>query len=146
MILVDTNLLVYASVTSVPAHERAKRWLDERLNGEAPVGIPWTSLLGFLRLTTNARIFAPPIAPEQAWRTVEYWLDCDPVWIPQPTEKHRRVLEGIFQEVAPQGNLPDAHLAALSIEHGLTLCSTDSDFARFAKLNWENPLRSGPGK
>ena len=141
MILVDANLLVYASITSMNQHVKAKEWLDTRLNGVAPVGIPWASLLGFLRLTTNPRIFDPPTSPRRAWNNIEYWLDCDPVWIPQPTEKHRAVLKTIYDLTAPQGNLvPDAHLASLSIEHGLILCSTDGDFARFEELKWENPL------
>ena len=141
MILVDANLLVYSCVTSVPQHQLAKQWLDERLNGAAPVGLPWSSLLGFLRLTTNPRIFDPPIAPGDAWSVVEYWIDCAPVWIPQPAERYRAVLGGLYEHVAPQGNIvPDAHLAALAIEHGLTLCSTDGHFARFPELRWENPL------
>ncbi len=141
MILIDANLLVYSSIASVPQHEKAQRWLDERLNGEAPVGMPWSSLLGFLRLVTNPRIFDPPISPGDAWRVTEYWLDCAPVWIPQPTASHRVILKRLYDSVAPQGNLvPDAHLAALSLEHGLTLCSTDGDFARFPELKWENPL------
>ena len=141
MILLDANLLVYASITSITRHRKARQWLDGRLNSDAPVGIPWISLLGFLRLTTNPRIFDPPIPPGKAWNNVEFWLDCAPVWIPQPTERHRAVLKRIYDQIGPSGNLvPDAHLAALSIEHGLTLCSTDSDFARFAEVRWENPL------
>ena len=141
MILLDTNLLVYSSIASMSQHKQAKYWLDERLNGDAPIGMPWPSMLGFLRLTTNPRIFDPPISPREAWRSIEYWLDCDPVWVPQPTEKHRAVLKKIYSSIAPQGNLvPDAHLAALAIEHGLILCSTDGDFARFPELRWENPL------
>lgn len=142
MILIDANLLVYSSITSTPQHEQAKRWLDERLNGDAPVGIPWPSLLGFLRLSTNSRIFDPPIPPGDAWKVTEYWLDCAPVWIPQPTINHQKILKKLYDQIAPQGNLvPDTHLAALSIEHGLTVCSTDGDFARFPGLRWENPLR-----
>jgi len=141
MILIDANLLVYASVRSTAQHDQAKRWLDGCLNREAPVGIPWASLLGFLRLVTNPRIFDPPISPADAWKVVEYWLDCAPVWTPQPTEKHRAVLSRLYSLVSPQGNLvPDTHLAALSIEHGLTLCSTDRDFSKFPDLKWENPI------
>ena len=141
MILIDANLLVYSSITSVPQHEQAKLWLDERLNGASPVGIPWSSLLGFLRLTTNSRIFDPPVSPRDAWTVAEYWIDCSPVWIPQPDRRYRSILKSLYERVAPQGNLvPDAHLATLAIEHGLTLCSTDGDFARFPELRWENPL------
>ena len=76
-----------------------------------------------------------------AWRQVEEWLDCPPVWIPQPTERHREVLGSLLETQANKANLvPDTHLAALAIEHGLTLCSLDGDFARFPGLRWQNPL------
>ena len=73
---------------------------------------------------------------------MEEWLECPPVWIPGPTDRHRQVLGRLLRDQQVRANLlPDAHLAALAIEHGLTLCSTDGDFARFAGLRWENPLR-----
>ena len=141
MILVDANLLVYAHVGSLPQHARAREWLDERLNGVAPVGLPWQSLLSFLRLTTNPLVFERPLSMTNAWQQVKNWLDCDPVWIPAPTEKHRQILEPLLAETGGRSNLvPDAHLAALALEHGLILCSTDGDFARFHSLRWENPL------
>jgi toxin-antitoxin system PIN domain toxin len=141
VILVDANLLIYAGVRSAPKHAAAKNWLDGRLNGEAPVGIPWSSFIGFLRIVTNHRVFDPPVSSADAWKVVEYWIGCAPVWIPQPGERHGTVLARIFRIVSPKGNLvPDAHLAALAIEHGLVLCSTDGDFARFPELKWNNPL------
>jgi uncharacterized protein len=141
MILVDANLLVYAHVSSFSRHARARQWLDERLNGAAPVGLPWPSLLGFMRLTTNPRIFRHPLSIAGAWNQVRNWLDCRSVWIPQPTEKHRQILESLWEETGGKSNLvPDAHLAALALEHGLIVCSTDGDFARFRSLRWENPL------
>ncbi len=141
MILVDANLLVYAHVGSMPQHARAREWLDGRLNGAAPVGLPWPSLLGFLRLTTNPRIFERPLSLTNAWRQVRNWLDCEPVWIPGPTQNHRQILEPLLATIGGRSNLvPDAHLAALALEHGLILCSTDGDFARFDTLRWENPL------
>ena len=141
MILVDANLLIYAQVDTFPQHEQARTWLDGRLNGTAPVGLPWPSLLGFLRITTNPRVFARPAAISDAWRQVQAWLDCERAWIPPPTERHREVLGGLLGAPGVQANLvPDAHLAALALEHGLVLCSTDGDFARFPGLRWENPL------
>lgn len=141
MILVDANLLVYAHVSSSAAHARSRAWLDGRLNGSAPVGLPWESLLAFLRLVTNPRVFARPERTEDAWRQVEAWLSCPTVWTPQPTERHGAVLGGLLAATGAHANLvPDAHLAALAIEHGLVLCSSDGDFARFSGLRWENPL------
>lgn len=141
MILVDANLLIYAHVGSFPQHARARAWLDGQLGGGGPVGLPWPSLLGFLRIVTNARVFERPEPIGEAWRQVEAWLDADACWIPQPTDRHQELLAKLVASGGIQASLvPDAHLAALAIEHGLTLCSTDGDFARFAGLRWENPL------
>jgi predicted nucleic acid-binding protein len=87
-------------------------------------------------------IKASHIVCTDAWEQVKSWLDCDPVWIPGPTEKHQQILEPLLAAIGGRSNLvPDAHLAALALEHGLILCSTDGDFARFHNLRWENPLR-----
>ena len=141
MILVDANLLVYAHVSSTPEHAKARAWLDGCLNGVAPVGLPWASLLGFLRLVTNPRIFRRPARASEAWAQVESWLDTDTAWIPQPTERHREIFGALMGRPFVQANLvPDAHLAALATEHGLLLCSSDADFAKFKGLRWENPI------
>ena len=141
MILVDANVLIYAHVSSVAQHNGARDWLDQELNGPAPVGLPWASLLAFLRLVTNPRVFEHPEPMTDAWRQVLAWLGCETAWIPQPTERHAEVLGELLALPGVRGNLvPDAHLAALAIEHGLTLCSTDGDFARFPRLHWVNPL------
>jgi toxin-antitoxin system PIN domain toxin len=141
MILIDANLLVYAHVSSMTQHGAAREWLDQRLNEPAPVGLPWPSLLGFTRLVTNPRIFERPRTMEQAWRQIESWIDCPSVWIPLPTERHRELLGPLLAHTGGRSNLvPDAHLAALALEHGLILCSSDGDFARFPGLRWQNPL------
>ena len=141
MRIVDANLLVYAHVAAFDQHADARSWLDEKLMAFEPLGLPWVSLLGFLRLTTNPRIFERPEPLKKAWQQVQGWLDCQAVWIPQPTEQHHEVLNRLFGLSDLHGNLiPDAYLAALAIEHGLILCSTDGDFARFPGLRWENPI------
>lgn len=141
MILIDANLLIYAHVSTFSQHERARNWLDNQLNGVAPVGLPWPSLLAFLRLVTNPRLFDSPASITDAWEQVIAWLNCDPSWIPQPTERHSQILGGLLAGAGVHANLvPDAHLAALAIEHGLILCSTDGDFGRFPALRWQNPL------
>lgn len=141
MILIDANLLVYARVRSLPQHDAARAWLDAQLNGTVRVGLPWPSLLAFVRLVANPRVFARPESIRTAWRQVEQWLGLDPVWVPTPTERHREILAALLDAAAHRPNLvPDAHLAALAIEHGLTLYSTDGDFARFPGLRWHDPL------
>jgi toxin-antitoxin system PIN domain toxin len=141
--LVDANILIYAHVNSFNHHPAARDWLDRQLNGTAPVGLPWESVLAFLRLVTNPRLFerAEPIA--EAWRQALAWWACEPAWIPQATERHAELLGEFLALPGVHANLvPDAHLAALAVEHGLTLCSADGDFARFPGLRWVNPLAS----
>jgi toxin-antitoxin system PIN domain toxin len=141
MILVDANLLVYAHVRSLPQHDIAKSWLDDQLSGYVRVGLPWPSLLAFLRLVSNPRVFQNPESVNDAWTCVEEWLELDSVWIPVPTERHPSILASLVPHIGTGANLvPDAHLAALAMEHGLELCSTDGDFARFPALRWRNPL------
>ncbi len=141
MILVDANLLVYAYIKEVPQHTAALAWLETSLSEREQVGIPWASFLAFARIASNRRIFKSPVRVLEAWQQVEEWLDLEPVWIPEPTARHREVLREVLGEAGDDANLvPDAHLAALAIEHDLTLCSADRDFARFAHLRWQNPL------
>jgi toxin-antitoxin system PIN domain toxin len=145
VILVDANLLVYARVMSMPQHVAARVWLEARMNGSARVGLPWPSLLAFVRLVSNPRVFDRPDTVQAAWRQVEEWLDCSCAWIPEPGERHRETLATFLRNVVDRPKLvADAHLAALAVEHGLTLCSTDGDFARFPGLRWENPLQTPP--
>ena len=141
MILVDANILVYAHVARFPQHQAARDWLDAQLSGGDPVGLPWPSLLAFLRIVTNPRVFERPEPIADAWRQAASWLAAGTSWVPSPGERHAEILGRLLSLPGVQGNLvPDAHLAALAIEHGLLLCSTDGDFARFPALRWRNPL------
>lgn len=141
MILVDANLLVYAHGASMPEHARARGWLDEKLSGPSRVGLPWQSLLTFLRLVTNPRIFRNAESLSSAWKKIDEWMSSDAAWMPEPTGRHADILKGLLALPGLNANdVPDAHLAALAIEHGLTLCSSDRGFARFSGLNWLNPL------
>lgn len=142
MILVDANLLLYAKFSDLPQHARARTWLEEEMSSPGKLGIPWQSSLAFLRLATNPRLFARPLGIRDAWRQVAEWLEHPRVWIPEPTEDHPLVLGRLLAQVHATSNLiPDAHLAAIAIEHGLTVFSADSDFARFPTLAWRNPLQ-----
>lgn len=139
--LVDANLLIFAFDGTSPFHRRSSAWLAEQLNGSTRVGLPWQSLLAFVRIATNPRASTTPITPDAAWDQVEQWLTADVGWVPTPTDRHGEVLGTLIRRYQLTGNLiSDAELAALAIEHGLTLCSADTDFARFDELTWENPL------
>ena len=141
MILVDANLLLYAANQAAPEHQHARQWLDAKLSGTARVGLPWPSLLAFVRLASNPLVMRQPVPVATAWQQVGQWLSAGPAWVPQATPRHPELLGALCQPPWMTSRLvPDAHLAALAIEHGLTLCSTDGDFARFAGLDWQNPL------
>lgn len=139
--LIDANLLLFAANERSPFHTRASAWLNDQLNGERRVGLPWQSLGAFLRIATNPRIFEQPPGPLRAWQYVEGWLASDMVWTPAPTPRHAEVLGGLIERYQLRGDLiPDAELAALAIEHGQELCSADTDFARFTEIRWISPL------
>lgn len=139
--LVDANLLLFATDSSSPFHAEAARWMTDRLNGPRRVGLPWESLAAFLRISTHPRAAARPLTPTAAWDFVRSWLAAGPAWIPLPTERHADVLGSLVVKYQLRGHLvPDAHLAALAHEHGLTVCSADTDFARFTEVRWLNPL------
>lgn len=141
--LVDANLLLYAVDAESPENQVAAEWLENVLNGDRRVGLPWQTIGAFLRIATHPRITANPLSSLEAWRYVASWLAMDPVWIPPATERTAMVLARLIAATPVTANLiPDAQLAALAIEHGLTVISADTDFARFREVRWENPLRA----
>jgi uncharacterized protein len=139
--LVDANILLFAVDTRSPSHARSREWLTEQLNGMRRVALPWLSLSAFVRISTNPRGSDRPLTPAEAWGHVEEWLAADPAWIPNPTDHHARVLGSLITKYELRGNLvTDAQIAALAIEHGLTVFSADTDFARFSEIRWVDPL------
>lgn len=139
--LIDANLLLFAVDEQSPFHTQASRWLTDKLNGSGRCGLPWISLSAFVRISTHPRASTNPLSPAEAWRFVTDWLSSDVTWIPGPTSKHAEVLGSLITTYHLRGNLvTDAQLAAMAIEHGLTLCSADTDFARFTEVTWLNPL------
>ena len=142
--LVDANLLLYAVDKESPFHAAATAWLTTVLNGPSRVGLPWQVLGAFVRIVTHPRASEHPLTPLAAWKHVEDWLTCDVTWTPNPTNRHPDVLGSLVATYQPRGNLvSDAQLAALALEHGLTIYSTDSDFARFREVRWIDPVASG---
>lgn len=141
MMLVDANLLLFGANADAPEHDLAAAWLEQQLNGSTRVGLPWESLTAFVRLATNPRVVGRPLSGDEAWRFVEDWLAAPVAWVPQPTDRHAEILGGLIRKHRLSAKLvPDAHLAALAIAHGLTIASADSDFARFTDVRWLNPL------
>ncbi|PWR00706.1 type II toxin-antitoxin system VapC family toxin [Leucothrix pacifica] len=141
MILVDANLLIYAINEDAPFHREAKAWWENALSGNKVVGIPWVVSLAFLRITTNPRIFASPLSPEQAIAYMDEWLECPLTKLVSPGEQHWYILRNLLLNSGMAGNLTtDAHIAALALEQGYTVYSADNDFKRFAGIRHVNPL------
>lgn len=141
MILIDVNLLIYAVNEDAPLHRKARLWLEGALSGTETVGLPWLVLLAFLRLATKPGLFQKPLGVRTAFDLIDAWLLQPLVTIPETTGRHLGIMRDLVLPLGTAGNLiSDAHLAALSIEHGAELCSTDNDFARFPRLRWRNPL------
>ena len=141
MILVDANILLYAEDSLQSRHQQARAWWDSQLSGTGVVCLCWTVLSAFIRIGTNPRVFEHPLSLEQALARVQSWLDQPCTRVVLPTERHWTVFKQVLTDGQAVANLvTDAHMAALAIEHGCELASTDSDFARFPKLKWRNPL------
>jgi uncharacterized protein len=141
-VIVDASLLLYATDTESPFHRRAYAWLRAQLEGDSRLGVPWPTIIAFVRIVTHPRVVANPLSPVAAWDVMENLLEHDVVWTPQPTTRHAAVLGRLIASHQVAGGLvPDAHLAALAVEHGVAVASADSDFARFPEVRWENPLR-----
>ena len=141
MILVDANILLYAEDRLSPDHDRAREWWDGKLSGSATVCLCWTVINAFIRIGTNRWVFTRPLRIQEAVARVQSWIDQPCTRIIHPTERHWQVFLKMLEQGQAAGPLvTDAHLAALAIEHGCTLYSTDSDFARFPGLKWTNPL------
>jgi len=141
VILPDVNLLLYVHNRSAEQHEAASRWLETALVGPERVALTWTTILGFLRIGTNPKVYPNPMTAAEAIAAVNEWLANPAVALLHMGERHWEILTGLIVRGSVSGpGITDAHLAALAIEHGAMLCTTDRDFARFPGLRWQNPL------
>lgn len=142
MKLPDVNLLLYAYDSDSPRQAAAREWLEETLSGTETVALAWAAIVGFVRIATNPAAFVRPWDVGNALDVVDEWLAQPPVTVVHPTDRHAAVLRDLLTPLGVAGNLTsDAHLAALAIEHGATLCSCDNDFSRFPGLRWVDPLQ-----
>jgi uncharacterized protein len=143
VILIDANVLLYAYDVRSPFHERARTWLEGSLRTEDEVGVSLVALLAFLRIGTSPVVYSEPLPVDEAMDRVSGWLDRPNVGVVQPTRRHFELMNELARAGKVRGTkLMDAHLAALAIEHGATLCTTDRDFARFKGLRLEDPIES----
>jgi hypothetical protein len=140
--IVDTSVLLPAVSPSLPQHEAARTALEAAINGDRAVGLCWVVVNAFLRLTTKPGLFANPYTIDEAWEMVDAWLGHENVRVVQETDEHARLWSELLRRAGTGGDLTtDAWIAAIAIAHGASVLTLDSDFARFANLRWENPLR-----
>jgi toxin-antitoxin system PIN domain toxin len=143
LILIDANILLYAHDSTSPHHGSARMWIERTLSGSEPVGLGWITILAFLRISTTRGILKNPLSPSEAVIIVSEWLHRPAVTLLHPGERHWEILRNLIVEgQAPGPLVMDAHEAALAIEHGATLCTTDRDFTRFPGLRALNPLKT----
>ena len=143
MILVDANLLIYAYHPRAENHEKSRAWLEGALSGPELVRFAWLTLWAFLTIVTNPRLFERPLSASEAEAAISSWLAQPAAGILEPGERHWDILRSLVREGQAAGPLVmDAVLAAIALEHGATLCTTDRDFSRFSRLRWTNPLIS----
>ena len=141
MIVLDVNLLLYAYNSASPRHHAAYAWVRETFSGTELVGLPWQTISAFLRISTNLRLPGEHFSMETAIAIVRQWMELKQVRLLSPGERHWSLLQKMLIEGQVRGPLAtDAELAALTIEHGGVLYTTDRDFARFPGLRWVNPL------
>lgn len=141
MKLPDANVLLYAIDEDSPRHAQARAWLEQAMSGTETIGLAWLVLLAVVRLSTRAVVFREPLTTPEALALIEGWLAQPNVRILHPTVRHPVVLRELLEPLGTAGNLTnDAHLAALAVEHGAELCSSDADFRRFPGVRWTDPL------
>jgi toxin-antitoxin system PIN domain toxin len=141
VIILDANVLIYAVNLDAPLNKRARSWLEATLLGTETIGIPWTVILAFLRLTTRPGLFRNPMPLDVSFDLIDSWLENPSVIIVEPGPRHRAILRELLSTAGTAGNLTsDAHLAALALEQRAEICSFDQDFMRFPGVKWRNPL------
>ena len=141
MTLLDANILIYAYNADAPEHPQMCQWLSDLFSDNGRIGVSWLVLWAFIRVATNPRLSPAPKPASEAFRIVRTLLAQSQVMVVEPGPRHAEILEQLVVEYRISGPLfTDAALAALAIEHGATLASTDRDFSRFPNLRWINPL------
>jgi len=141
VILLDANLLIYAVNRDLPQHKAARTWIEKAFSDQESVGLPWVSILAFLRLCTNPRVFKAPLKVEDAIAYVEEWVALPTVELVTPGLRHWEIFRNLLAQCGTAGNLvTDAHIAALAIERGCAVYSADNDFRRFPGIRHVNPL------
>jgi toxin-antitoxin system PIN domain toxin len=142
MTVLDANLLIYAYNADAPQQKAAALWITELFESGETIGLPWMTVWAFIRICTNPRIWEHPRPVKDVFAIVSQWLAETGVVLLEPGPRHWELLQPLVTKHKAAGPLlTDAVLAAIAIEHGALLASTDQDFGRFQGLRWINPLQ-----
>jgi toxin-antitoxin system PIN domain toxin len=141
MIIPDVNLLIYAYDATSQHHAKSREWLVARLAEGEPIGLAMATIVAFYRLTTDNRVFRTPLTLEEAAAAIDALLEHDHAIVLHAGERHL----GIFTQLVlatrvTRDLIPDAHLAALALEHGGVVYTNDRDFDRFTTVQVRYPL------
>jgi hypothetical protein len=141
MDLPDINVLIYAHRQDAPRHFDYATWLSKLATAPQPFALSSVTLSGFLRIVTNHRIFRPPTPMNVALAFCRQLLARpNAVWI-EPGARHWSIMTELIEQCGIQGAMvSDAYVAALAIEQGCELVTTDKDFERFPNLRHRHPL------
>lgn len=141
MIVVDANILLYAYDADSDKHDKARAWVEEVFSSASPVGLPWQTVSAFLRIVTNPKLKGKRFTAAEAIAIVEQWIEQPNLRLLAPGEHHWDILRQMIADGQARGPMiRDAQLAALTLEYGGVLHTTDRDFSRFPGLRWKNPL------
>lgn len=142
MRLLDANILLYAYDRSSPHHAKCRDWLETTLNGTETIALPWQTILAFVRIATNPKATRQPLSGPAACAIVDDWLSRPNIALIDHGERFWEIFRAQISEAQISGPLvTDTALAALALEHGAVLCSTDRDFRRFEGLSILDPLQ-----
>lgn len=145
MLLPDVNVLIYAHrEDSIADHGRYAAWLTSLATGDEPYALSTLALVGFARIVTNGRIFDPPTSQETAFEFLDELVARPNARIVSPGPNHVKIWQGLCVASGATGKLmADAQHAAVAVEHGCTMVTTDADFSRFPGVRWLHPLKVG---
>jgi hypothetical protein len=140
LILFDANILLYAYDSRSESHLVCREFFEKTLSAPGPTALCWQSILAFLRIGTNSRLFPHFFSRAEASTIVSRWIAHPSVVLLEPGERFWEILNNLIDTAQVTGPLmTDAALAALAIEHGATICTMDRDFARFPNLRTLDP-------
>ena len=141
MIVLDVHLLIYAYSSAFPEHEQARQWIEDTFSGDALIGLPWQTISAFIRILTNPNLPGERFSTKEMVAIVHEWTELPNIRLLSPGQRHWSIFKQMLLEGQARGPMTaDAQLAALTIEHGGVLHTTDRDFSRFPGLRYVNPL------